>query len=250
MNPSSLDLSIVIPIFNEEDNLELLLQEIRGAVDPLQLPYEIIAVDDRSTDGSFALLERLAKEHSMLVVVKHRINSGESAGQATGFRVARGEVIVTIDGDRQNDPADIPNLLQALGEGVDCVCGIRRKREDDWVKRLSSRVGNGFRNAITGDKISDAGCTYRAIRRRALRDILVFNGMHRFLPTILRLQGFTVIEMLVNHRPRVAGVSKYGVGNRMWRGIVDCLAMRWYRARAISGNRMAGEITGASGPER
>jgi dolichol-phosphate mannosyltransferase len=250
MNSAALELSIVIPIFNEHDNIEILLEEIRWAVDPLQLRYEIIAVDDKSTDGSLPLLERLAQEKRELVVVKHRTNCGESAGQATGFRVARGEAIVTIDGDRQNDPADIPKLLETLSKSVDCVCGVRRTREDDWIKRCSSRIGNGFRNLITGDRISDAGCTYRAIRRSALREIPVFNGMHRFLPTILRLQGYNVVELPVNHRPRVAGVSKYGVGNRMWRGIVDCIAMRWYRARAVSGSRMATARTGAAGSER
>jgi hypothetical protein len=124
-----------------------------------------------------------------------------------------------------------------MREGVAAVCGIRRKREDSLVRRVSSRVANAFRNMMTGDRIADAGCTFRAFRRAALAEVPVFNGMHRFLPTILRRQGYHVVERLVNHRPRTRGKSKYGVGNRLWRGIVDCLAMRWYARRAIRGDR-------------
>ncbi len=148
----------------------------------------------------------------------------------------RGSVIITIDGDQQNDPADIPALLKAL-ESADAVCGVRRKREDDWVKRISSRVANRFRNRVTGDTISDAGCTFRALKADTLREIPVFNGMHRFLPTLLRLQGYKVVEILVNHRPRTRGESKYGIGNRMFRGLIDCFAIRWWRRRCVPANR-------------
>jgi glycosyltransferase involved in cell wall biosynthesis len=151
--------------------------------------------------------------------------------------VAKGEIVITMDADLQNDPADIPTLLEALTPEVDCVCGIRRTREDDFVKRISSRIANGFRNWITGDNIQDAGCTYRALRRNILGEMVVFNGMHRFIPTILRAQGCRVVEIKVNHRPRTKGVSKYGVGNRLWRGILDCLAIRWYRRRALAYGR-------------
>ena len=234
------DISIVIPVYNEEENIEPLLEEIRGVMDKLKPPrrYEVICVDDCSTDKSPEILRRLRGTHPFLVTARHRVNCGESAAEATGFRLARGGVIITIDGDRQNDPADIPLFLEHLAEGVDCVTGVRRKREDDWVKRISSRIANRFRNAITGDEIADAGCTYRALRREALREVLVFNGMHRFIPTLLRLQGYTVQEISVNHRPRTAGVSKYGVGNRLWRGIRDCMVMRWYRRRVLPGDRI------------
>ena len=126
--------------------------------------------------------------------------------------------------------------LRAL-EGADAVCGVRRKREDDWVKRISSRVANRFRNRVTGDTISDAGCTFRALKAETLREIPVFNGMHRFLPTLLRLQGYKVVEILVNHRPRTRGKSKYGIGNRMFRGLIDCFAIRWWRRRCVPANR-------------
>jgi hypothetical protein len=145
-----------------------------------------------------------------------------------------------MDADQQNDPADIPALL-AAPKDADAVCGIRRQREDDWVKRISSRVANGFRNRVTKDTISDAGCTFRALRREALREIPVFNGMHRFLPTLMRLQGFTVVEIGVNHRPRTLGESKYGVGNRMFRGLVDCFAILWWRKRCLPTKRYRSE---------
>ncbi len=235
------EISVVIPVFNEEGNLSPLLEELEGVLAGLGRSAEVICIDDRSTDGSLDELRRLQERYAELRIIRHAVNSGESAAQATGFEHARGNVVITMDADQQNDPADIPRLLEALESGVAAVCGVRRIREDDWVKRASSRIANAFRNAVTGDRISDAGCTFRAIRRSALREVPVFNGLHRFLPTILRLQGYRVVEIPVNHRQRGCGVSKYGVGNRAWRGIVDCLAMRWYRARCVPAERVAGE---------
>ncbi len=232
-----IDLSVVIPVFNERDNLEPLMKEIQETLDKVGRPFEVICVDDRSTDDSLQVLQTLQASRPWLRVVRHHVNSGESAGEATGFEHANGDIVITMDADQQNDPADIPAMLQALRDDVVAVCGVRRIREDDLVRRISSRIANWFRNSVTGDKILDAGCTYRALRRSALHEVLVFNGMHRFLPTILRLQGYRVVEHLVNHRPRTRGKSKYGVGNRAWRGLVDCLAMRWYRARCVRGDR-------------
>jgi dolichol-phosphate mannosyltransferase len=201
----------------------------------------VIFVDDMSTDKSLAVLQKLKQTRPCLRIIHHHINSGESAGEATGFAFAKGEIIITMDADQQNDPADIPLLLDALKNEVVAVCGVRRKRMDTLVKKISSRTANAFRNFITGDRISDAGCTYRAIRRRALWQIQVFNGMHRFLPTLLRLQGYQVVEIPVNDRPRTYGYSKYGIGNRMWRGILDCFAMRWLKKRALRGDRVGSE---------
>jgi dolichol-phosphate mannosyltransferase len=231
------ELSIVIPVFNEEENLPILLDELARTLDSVNKPYEIICVNDASTDASAAMLAQLQSRYASLRVLTHRINSGESAGEATGFKHARGEIIVTMDADLQNDPADIPLFLAALTDDVDCVCGVRRTRKDDVIKRLSSNIANKFRNTMIGDNIHDAGCTYRIMRRRALAEMVVFNGMHRFLPAILKAQGYTVQEIEVNHRPRLKGYSKYGVGNRLWRGILDCLAIRWYQARALKGQR-------------
>ncbi len=237
------DLSLVIPVYNEEDSLPPLLAEILAVMTALNRSFEILFVDDCSKDQSLAVLRRLRQEHPAagIRVLRHGINSGESAASATGMAHARGDLVVTLDADGQNDPADIPHLLAALAPDVAAVCGVRRKREDDWVKRISSRIANRVRNALTGDRIADAGCTYRVLRRAALHEIPVFNGLHRFLPTILRWQGYRVVELSVNHRPRKAGVSKYGVGNRAWRGLVDCMAMRWYRQRRVSALRFQGE---------
>lgn len=239
---STVYLSIVIPVFNEEDNLVPLIEELETVLKNLNKTYEIIFVDDKSADGSIEVMKKLQKAKSGVRIIPHTINSGESAAQATGFAYARGEIVITIDADQQNDPADIPNLLSEFKDNVAAVCGVRRKRRDTIVKRISSRVANAFRNFITGDRITDAGCTYRAIRKNALQEIQVFNGMHRFLPTLLRLQGYKVVEILVNDRPRTRGVSKYGIGNRMWRGILDCFAMRWFGKRCIKGNRVGPEL--------
>lgn len=236
------DLSVVIPVFNEEDNLEPLLKELEGVLAGLGRSYEVLCIDDCSTDRSLEVLKQLKATRPWLRILRHGVNSGESAAEATGFEHANGDIIITMDADQQNDPHDIPALLDSLKDEIVAVCGVRRKREDDWVKRLSSRTANVFRNWATGDRISDAGCTFRALRRKALREVLVFNGMHRFLPTMLRLQGYQVVEILVNHRPRVKGLSKYGVGNRVWRGLVDCFAMRWYRRRCVRGARFESEL--------
>lgn len=230
--------SVILPVFNEEDNLEPLLGEITTTLRKLGRPFEILAVDDASTDGSLARLRALQRVHPELRLLRHRFNSGQSAAFAAGFAHAHGAVVVTLDADGQNDPHDIPALLGALIPGVACVTGIRRKREDSGLRRFSSRLANAYRNWITGDRVTDAGCTFRAVQREALCEVPVFNGLHRFLPTILRRQGFTVVELPVNHRPRTRGVSKYGVRNRLWRGIRDCFAMRWYAARAIRADRL------------
>jgi glycosyltransferase involved in cell wall biosynthesis len=238
MDAESVEVSVVLPCFNEEECLEGLTAEIVQVLEKVGHPFEVLYVDDRSTDRSTEILDRLHAVDPRVRSVRHTVNSGESAAQATGFRHARGGVIVTMDADGQNDPSSIPELLGAL-PGYDCVAGVRRRREDDWVKRISSKIANGFRNAITGDRVSDSGCTFRVLRREALAEVPVFNGMHRFLPTLLRFQGYRVTEIVVRHRPRTSGVSKYGVGNRMFRGIRDCFAMRWYRRRVVPGRRAA-----------
>jgi len=236
MTKPETELSVVIPIYNEEDNIEPLLEELFPILRNTGKTFEVLCVDDASSDKSLSVLNGQKKKFPELRIIRHTINSGESAAGATGFANAEGRVIITIDGDQQNDPADIPALLKTL-EGADAVCGVRRKREDDWVKRISSRVANRFRNRVTGDTISDAGCTFRALKAETLREIPVFNGMHRFLPTLLRLQGYKVVEILVNHRPRTRGKSKYGIGNRMFRGFIDCFAIRWWRRRCVPANR-------------
>lgn len=236
MSASETELTVIIPVYNEAENIGHLFDELFPVLRGLDRVFEVICIDDASTDNSTSVLDELAQKYTELKVVRHILNCGQSAASATGFASARGSVIITMDGDQQNDPADIPMLLNAL-DSVDAVCGVRKKREDDWVKRISSRIGNGFRNMVTGDNISDAGCALRALRKDALKELPVFNGMHRFLPTLLRLQGYTVKEISVNHRPRTRGVTKYGIGNRMFRGLVDCFAIRWWKRRCLPGRR-------------
>lgn len=233
-------LSVVVPVFNEEDNVAPLAKEILSAFECIDGECELILVDDASTDGTAEALRKTACEFSRPVF--HRLNCGQSAAVASGFRVARGEWVATLDGDGQNDPADLPAMLErAIGERVDCVTGVRAKRRDSLVRKVSSRIANGFRDWVTGDKVSDSGCGIRVVRRAALGEVPVFNGMHRFLPTLLRGQGYRVVEQAVNHRERLRGVSKYGVGNRLWRGIRDCFGVRWYLKRAVPGDRLVGK---------
>lgn len=237
---SGILLSVVVPVFNEVENVRPLADEILRAFERVAGTCELILVDDASTDGTADVLRKTAS--AVACPVFHRRNCGQSAAVASGFRAARGEWVATLDGDGQNDPADLPAMLErAVREKADCVTGVRAKRRDNFVRRVSSRVANGFRDWVTGDKVSDSGCGIRVVRRTALAEVPVFNGMHRFLPTLLRGQGFTVIEQAVNHRERLRGVSKYGVGNRLWRGIRDCFGVRWYLKRAVPGDRIAGD---------
>ncbi len=233
-------LSVVIPAYNEEGNIIPLAEEIIAALGSLPGGFELILVDDASTDSTARIIEQF--KHPHVRGVFHRINCGQSAAVGSGFHVACGEWVGTLDGDGQNDPADLPAMLEkAIKDNVDCVTGVRRKRQDTFIRRFSSKAANGFRNWITGDQVSDSGCGIRVVRRSALREIPVFNGMHRFLPTLLRGQGFTVAETTVNHRERLRGTSKYGVHNRLWRGIRDCFGIRWYLKRAVRADRL-GEL--------
>lgn len=234
----AIGLSVVIPVFNEENNLEPLLAELVPVLEGVGLGWEVLCVNDASTDQSAAVLARLAAAEPRLRVLTHRINSGESAGQASGFRHARGTLVVTMDADLQNDPADIPRYIAALKPGIDAVCGYRAERREGWLRRFASRTANRFRATITGDRLRDAGCTFRLLRRAVLADIPVFNGMHRFLPTLIKAQGGAVVEIPINDRPRFTGVSKYGINNRLWRGLADCFGVRWYQRRALRVDRL------------
>ena len=230
-------LSVVVPAYNEEENIIPLAEEIIAALSELPGGFELILVDDASTDATTRIIREY--QHLNVRAVFHRINCGQSAAVGSGFHATRGEWVGTLDGDGQNDPADLPTMLElAIKEGVDCVTGVRAKRQDNFIRRFSSRTANGFRNWITGDQVSDSGCGIRVVRRAALHEIPVFNGMHRFMPTLLRGQGFTVRETPVNHRERLRGTSKYGVHNRLWRGIRDCFGIRWYLKRAVRSDRL------------
>jgi dolichol-phosphate mannosyltransferase len=236
----SLDLSVVLPIYNELDNIRPLVADIQAAI-PTDVRYEIICVDDCSTDGSGPLLAELAKSEPTVRHIRHRRNFGQSASVATGFAAAAGCLLLTMDSDRQNEPSDIPAFLKAMQEGVDCVCGIRQKRQDSALKLLSSKLANGFRRFILRDSIHDAGCGFRILRRECVGNLPVFNGLHRFIPIILSRQGGVVREIEISHRERSAGVSKYGVNNRLWRGLFDCFGVWWYCRRAVPFRRVGDE---------
>lgn len=226
-------LSVVVPLFDEEENLPALDAEIHATLAAIGAPYEILYVDDGSRDGSLAALGRLAAADPKVRVLRHRRNAGQSAGLASGFRAARGEIVVTLDADLQNDPADIPRLLAKLEEGFDVVSGVRQNRRDSWSRRVSSRVANAVRNWATDESITDVGCSLKAYRARYLRHLPMFGGMHRFLPTLVRWNGARVAEISVAHRPRLHGVAKYGIGNRLFRALADLFAVRWMRTRWI-----------------
>ena len=245
-------ISVVVPVYNEKENIGPLHREIRAVMDATGLPWELLLVDDGSTDGSAADLERLAAADPGVRVLRLEKNTGQSAALAAGFAAAAGEVVVTLDADLQNDPADIPRLLSAL-PGYGAVVGWRRQRHDSWVRRLSSRIANGVRNAVTRETVTDTGCSLKAMRRVALFHLPAFRGMHRFLPTFIKMNGYPVTELPVNHRPRQAGESKYGIGNRLWVGIGDLFMVRWLQGRGFN-YRIAGErgqgLRQARGPSK
>ena len=229
------ELSVVVPCHNEEGNLRPLLDGLRRVLDPLRVSYEIVVTDDASTDGSWNVLKDLAARDPRVRVQRFATNCGESAASWAGMQAARGQTIVTIDADLQNDPDDIPRFLGAL-DRADCVCGTRRatRGEGDGVVRIaSSRIANWVRTQLAHDGITDAGCTYRAFRRDCLANLRFFKGIHRFLPTLIGMEGFRVIEIPVANHPRASGRSHYGIRNRILVSFVDLLAVRWMRSRAV-----------------
>jgi len=230
--PGAPDLSIVIPAYNERENVVPLFDELREALARVGRSYEIVMVDDGSRDGTPEWLVREAARDPRVVPVLLAGNHGQSAAIAAGLRHARGAVIVTLDADLQNDPADLPRLLAGL-ESADVVSGIRAQRHDRWLRRVSSRVANGVRRMALGDPITDIGCSFKAYRREALEGIPMFAGAHRFLPALCMFRGARLIEVPLSHRPRRHGVSKYGVGNRLWRGLYDLIGVRWLKSRML-----------------
>ena len=229
---NKIDISVVAPVYNEEENLPVLVSRLVDVLAPLGRSYEMIFVDDASTDRSRALLKEMVAQVPQLRVIGFRKNCGETAAGAAGLKAARGDVVITMDADLQNDPRDIPMMLDYLKE-YDMVTGWRRKRDDSWVKRVTSKMANSIRNALSGETIRDSGCTYRAYKRECLENLMLYKGMHRFMPTLVKMEGFRVIEVPIAHHPRQFGVSKYTTWNRMWRAFVDLLAVRWMKSRHI-----------------
>lgn len=227
--------SLVVPIRDEEQNVQRLLDEVDEVLRP-HGPFEALLVDDGSSDHSVERMRAWKREHGaawLRIVVLVR-NSGQSAAVMAGVEQARAPIVATMDGDLQNDPRDLPAMVARVEAGeCDAVVGVRRKRQDSFTRRLSSRIGNGVRNWLTGDRVSDAACGIKAIRRDLWLRAPRFVGMHRFMATLIRYLGGSVVEVDVNHRPRAAGTAKYGIGNRIWKGLSDCFAMRWLRSRVL-----------------
>ena len=222
----------MVPVFEELDNLEPLHRELDAALAEVRGGVEFVYVDDGSRDGSAEALAALAKRDERVRVLRFVENRGQTAAFDAGFRAARGEVVATLDADLQNDPADLPRLLAAL-DRADVVNGVRVGRRDGLVRKLSSRIGNGFRNWLTHETVTDVGCSLRVMRASFLRRVKLQRGMHRFLPTLLRMEGARVIELPVSHRPRRHGRSKYGIANRLFVGLADVFAVRWMQSRRL-----------------
>jgi len=228
-----LEVSVVAPVYNEVDNLRPLYERVAKALDGRT--FELVLVDDGSKDGSTERIVELSREDPRVRGLFHPTNYGQSAAMAAGIQDARGAWVATLDADLQNDPADLPLLLKTAGEHDACV-GFRAKRNDTWVRRVSSKIANGVRNRLTGDHVTDTGCSLKVFRREAIQSIPFFEGMHRFMPTLLRWHGFSVVEQAVSHHPRAAGESKYGIGNRALPAFIDLMAVRWMRSRIIKPN--------------
>ncbi len=247
-------LSIVIPIYNEEACLNDLLREVMAVVgcDPRRV--EILVVDDGSTDGTPRILRRWQQECRALRVLTFAANAGQSAAMAAGFRAASMDHVVAMDGDGQSDPADIPRLAALLDE-YPVVCGYRTRRHDTWSKRWGSKLANAVRRRVTGDRIIDIGCSLKAFHRRPLQDIPYFEGSHRFLPVLLAMQGCSITQIPVHHRPRSGGTSKYSNWGRLRRTWIDLLGVRWLQNRTLrylvrEDSRPASRHTADAAPSR
>ena len=233
-----LGLSIVVPVFNELENVEPLILEIEGALEHI-IAYEMIFVDDRSGDGTLNKLVDLNSEIKRLRVLTHKQRTGQSAAICTGVEAARAPLVVTLDGDGQNNPADVPSLLSAYQDNMDTtkkimICGQRANRKDSFVKRLSSKIANGIRSRLLGDLIMDSGCGLKLFRAQDFMELPSFDHMHRFLPALMMRSGGKVISIKVSHRPRERGKSKYGVLDRLWVSIFDLFGVVWLRSRPLT----------------
>ena len=227
--------SIVAPCYNEEGNIVPLTDAIRNALKDEGFDYEVVLVNDGSSDGTLKVMNDVREKDERIHIIDFESNVGETAGIDAGIRNARGQFVVIMDADLQNDPLDIPALLAKVrSEGFDMACGTRvNARKDNWLRRISSRIANHVRNKLSDENISDSGCTFRAFRRECADSIKLYTGMHRFMPTLFKIEGFTVCEVQVRHHDRFAGKSKYGVWNRVFKSFVDLLAVRWMKKRHL-----------------
>ncbi len=226
-------LSVVVPAYNEEQNLKPLYLEVEAALSGLHRHWELIFIDDGSSDGTLKVIKELAQGDSRIRFVSLARNCGQSAAFGAGFQAAKGELIVTMDADLQNDPADIPRMLEELDQGFDMVIGWRTNRQDTRSKKLASKFGNAVRNKLSNETVKDTGCSLKIMRAAMAKKLPMFTGMHRFLPTLMKLEGARVAEVPVNHRARRHGTSKYGVLDRALTTWYDLLAVRWMQKRYV-----------------
>lgn len=220
--------SVIVPVYNEEENIPILQAELRAALKAVD--HELIFVDDGSADHTVERIEAAPN----LRVIRFEKNAGQSAAMYAGLQAAQGAILVLIDGDLQNDPADIPKLLSEISRGADLVCGYRAQRRDTCVKRLTSRIANAVRSRYTKDGVRDTGCTLKAMRRECVSALIPFKGMHRFIPALIKNAGYRLVEIPVNHRPRRFGQTKYGLGNRAVRATIDMFGVRWLLSRRLT----------------
>jgi len=220
--------SVIVPVYNEEQNVPILEAELRAALKGVD--HEIIFVDDGSSDHTVERIEAAPNVR----VIRFEKNAGQSAAIYAGLQAARGAILVLIDGDLQNDPADIPKLIAEIARGADLVCGYRAQRRDTVVKRLTSWIANAVRSRYTKDGVRDTGCTLKAMRRECVSALVPFKGMHRFIPALIKDAGYRLVEIPVNHRPRRFGQTKYGLGNRAMRATIDMFGVRWLLSRRLS----------------
>ncbi len=231
-------LSVVVPVHNEVENIEPLIAEIMATLEGVER-YEIIYINDCSRDSTLERLTSLDQKFEVLRVLTHQKRSGQSAAIRTGVKAARGDLIATLDGDGQNDPEDIPKLLkayreQAVADARILIAGFRARRQDSFIKRLSSKIANGIRSSLLGDATPDTGCGLKIFRREDFFDLPGFDHMHRFLPALMIRNGGQVISVEVSHRPREHGKSKYGTLDRLWVGIMDLIGVLWLKRRPIN----------------
>jgi len=226
-------LSLVIPAYNEQENIPTLLARVEGALKQLGRPFEVIVVDDGSTDQTAKLLDEGMRQHAWLRVLRMEKNAGQSAAFEAGFAAARGQVIATIDADLQNDPEEIPRLLPML-DGYDMVTGWRKERADTPFRRWQTKMANRIRNWLSDETIQDSASSLKLYKRHCVEGLKLFNGMHRFFATLVKMRGFTVLEVPVKHSPRFAGTAKYGLRNRALRAFIDLMAVRWMKKRVLN----------------
>ena len=226
------EISIIVPAFNEAENVLPLAREVAAAMEKQPRSFELVFVDDASTDATWAKIQQAHQLDPRVRGLRHKSNSGQTAALWSGIEATTSPILATLDADLQNDPADLPKLLEKLAE-ADFVSGMRLNRQDNFVRRASSQIARQARKAILKADVRDTGCALRVFKRTALEGIFPFNGLHRFLPILVHGNGAKILELPVNHRPRVAGVSKYGVWNRLGRGIYDLVALAWYQKRRL-----------------